>query len=435
LGGWPDLGGGVSPRPSDVIPLAEARRQVLEAVGPLAPVRVALVQALGCVTAGDIVAAETVPSFANSSMDGFALRAADTIGAPVTLRVVATTLAGMGPSELGAGQAVRLMTGAPLPAGADAVCMLERTAGGAGPDEVRVLDRVDRGNFVRQPGDDIRPGDVVVPGGTGLRPGHLGVLGSLGESTVRVHPRPHVGVLSTGDELTAPGEPLGPGRIRDANGPSLMALVRASGCTAVDLGTTADDVGAIVAAVGQGVGCCDAFVVSGGVSVGDADVVKAALQELCGDSARWLQVAIKPAKPLAFGVLASSAPLFGLPGNPVSAMVSFELFARPALMTMAGEREVDHPVAVGVADEDLARPADGKIHFLRVEAAYGDDGLLHARPSGAQQSHVLTAMAAANALAVVPDGDGVRRGERVHLLLLRPDDVAGSPDTTAALPW
>ncbi len=407
-----------------MISLDAARRIVLDACSPLAPVDLAVGEALGCVTAEPIVAHEPVPAFANSAMDGFALRAADVSAAPTTLRVVGTTMAGMGPGSLRAGEAIRIMTGAPVPAGADAVCMVERTEPGPAPDQVVIHGPLDAGTFIRSPGDDLQVGQTVIAPGTELGPGHLGVLASLSRTEVRVHRRPVVGVLSTGDELLEPPAPLIPGKIRDANRPSLLGLLRRSGFGATDLGVVPDDEVAIEAAVTGAFAACDAVIASGGVSVGDADLVRTAWESLCGDSARWLQVAIKPAKPFAFGVTPGGVPLFGVPGNPVSAMVSFELFARPGLRAMAGHRIRVPPTVTAVADEALRRPDDGKVHFLRVRAALDAKGRLRVRLTGVQQSHVLHAMAAANALAVVPEPPGIDAGSAVEVLLL---DIGVAP--------
>jgi molybdenum cofactor synthesis domain-containing protein len=359
-------------------------------------------------------------------MDGYALRAADTAGGDVRLRVVGSVMAGLvGEMTVGAGEAVRIMTGAPLPAGADAVCMVERTSTEDAGSVVLVHGPVAPGEYVRRAGEDIEAGQVAIEEGTVLGPPHLGVLASLGEMAVLVHPRPRVGVLSTGDELTLPGCPLRPGAIRDANRPALLAQVRASGFGAEDLGIVADDEDSVAEALVAATTRCDAVVTSGGVSVGDRDYVKVVLDKLTGGQMRWMQVAIKPAKPLAFGVLAASGtPVFALPGNPVSALVSFELFVRPALRKMAGHRQLDRPALDGLADEDLRRPADGKLHLARVVAAFGADGRLHVRSSGGQASHLLRAMAAANALALLPDGEGVRRGDRVRVMLLDADGLA-----------
>jgi molybdenum cofactor synthesis domain-containing protein len=287
---------------------------------------------------------------------------------------------------------------------------------------------------VRGAGDDLRAGQAVFAPGDELTPARLGVLASLGVTEVTAHPRPRVGVLSTGDELVTGGEPLRPGQIRDSNRPTLLALVAAAGFTPVDLGRAPDDKAAITEALERGAAGCDAVLSSGGVSMGDTDLVKVVLDEI-GDM-RWMQVAIRPAKPLAFGVVGAAGaaggaggrrvPVFGLPGNPVSSLVSFELFARPALRRMAGQPDarLHRPRLAAVADEPLPRRPDGKVHFARVEARVAADGQLHVRSAGGQGSHQLSGAARADALAVLADGDGVAAGDGVPVLLLG-DPVGG----------
>ena len=403
-----------------MISLGDARDRVLRDCRPLDIVEVAVDDAIGLVTAEEVLAPEDVPPFANTAMDGFAVVAADTAGAseeaPVRLPVVGTVAAGTrDPVTVAAGHAARIMTGAAIPPGADAVVMVELCRPSADGDEVEVLAEVAPGNHVRPAGDDLRAGDVVIAPGLELTAGHLGLLAGVGRSHVRVVRRARVGVMSTGDELVDGGAALAPGQIRDANRHSLLALLRDLGCEAVDLGIVADDVAAIRAAIVDGVGSCDALVTSGGVSMGDFDFVKVVLDEL-GDM-DWMQVAIRPAKPLAFGTV-DGVPVFGLPGNPVSSMVSFELFARPGLRQMMGHEDTGRSVVTAVADEGLAREADGKIHLVRIVASVVDDGKVHVRSAGGQGSHQLSAMAAANALAVVPDGPGVEPGGPVEAILL-----------------
>ena len=399
-------------------PLREVQAAVLRECLPLTPRAVDLRDALGCVTSTALEAEELVPPFDNTAMDGFAVQAADTTDPPVELKIVGTLAAGADPSriEMSAGEAVRIMTGAPMPRGADAVVMVERTR--AEGDVVVIEHHAALGEHVRRAGDDLRPGDVVVDAGTVLTPAHLGVLASLGYARVPVFPRPRVGVLSTGDELVEGSAELRPGQIRDSNRPTLLALVRDSGFTPVDLGLARDDESTIAAAVQKGLATCDALVTSGGVSVGDFDYVKAVLDRL-GSMRSW-QVAIKPAKPLAFGTV-EGKPVFGLPGNPVSSMVSFELFARPALRQMSGHRRTFRPQVEAVVAEPIRRRPDGKLHLVRVVAATGDGGQWTVRPVGGQGSHQLAAAAAANALALVPDGDGLAAGATVKLLVLRGD--------------
>jgi molybdopterin molybdotransferase len=311
------------------------------------------------------------------------------------------------------------MTGAPMPDGADAVVMVERTAA-KGDDEVDIGEAVVAGTNVRDVGGDIQPGDVVVRAGSVLTPARVGVLAEIGSTSVQVYRRPRVGVLSTGDELVAGGGSLAAGQIRDSNRPALLALVRTSGFEAVDLGLVPDDEDAIVDAIDGGVTRCDALLTSGGVSMGAVDLVKVVLGKLA--DMRWMQVAIRPAKPFAFGLVdhgpPPKVPVFGLPGNPVSSLVSFELFARPALRQMAGHTGLERPRVSAVVDEPLRRRPDGKTHFARVVCAYEADSRYHVRSSGGQGSHQLAAMAAANGLAVLPDGDGAALGDMVDVLLL-----------------
>ncbi|MBS1264566.1 MAG: Molybdopterin molybdenumtransferase [Acidimicrobiaceae bacterium] len=397
-----------------MIPLEEARAYVLDRCpAPVADV-VDLRGALGLVLSEPVDAVEAVPPFDNTAMDGFAVRAGDTTGPPVALSIVGTLAAGsVSDTEVGAGEAMRIMTGAPMPPGADAVVMVERTSVTADDTVVTVEIEVPVGNHVRGAGEDLRPGQEVFAAGTVLGPAHIGVLASLGCSSVAVYRRLRVGVLSTGDELVT-GTP-GPGQIRDSNREALLALLEDSGVTGVDLGLVADDEQEIERAIVAGVADCDAVLTSGGVSMGDFDYVKAVLDRI-GDM-RWMQVAIRPAKPLAFG-LVDGTPVFGLPGNPVSSMVSFELFARPALLSMFGHVLVERPRVMAVSDGGLGRRPDGKVHFARVAVTY-TDGRYRVRSAGGQGSHQLAAMASADGLAVIPDGDGVPGGGEVEVLLLR----------------
>lgn len=419
----------------------EARDHVLAGCAPLAPRRVALAEAAGTVLAEAIVATEDVPPFANTAMDGFAVRAADTAGAadgaPVRLEIAGTLLAGAAPDvAVGPGQAVRIMTGAPLPPGADAIVMVERTAvpavGPGRPAVVEVSVAVEPGNHVRPAGDDVSVGDLVFGPGEALTPGHIGVLATLGVTRPLVVPRPVVGVLSTGDELVDGDVPLGPGQIRDSNRVALLALLAERGFAGVDLGRAPDDDGAIAAALERGAASCDAVISSGGVSMGDVDLVKVVLDRI--GSMRWMQVAIKPAKPLAFGTVARAGggdrriPVFGLPGNPVSSLVSFELFAGPGLRRLAGfgDDRLDRPRVTALAAAPLRRRPDGKVHFPRVVCAWdAATGRYRVEAAGGQGSHQLTAMARADALAVLPDGDGVDAGGEVEVLLLH--ETASAP--------
>ncbi len=402
-----------------MLPLETARSFVLDRCRARTPAHVPVADALGLVTASEIIASEDIPQFANTAMDGFAVRSADVADAPCELRVVETIPAGHAPQvTVGPGEASRIMTGATIPPGADAVVMVERTAiisePSADAEIVRVEVSVPADNHVRPIGDDLGAGEPVFPAGTELTAGHLGVLCSLGMTDVEVFGRLRVGVLSTGDELVDDGSPLQPGQIRDSNRRTLLALAHRADVTPVDLGLARDDPAEIEAALRTGVETCDAIVTSGGVSMGDFDYVKEVLDRI-GDM-RWMQVAIKPAKPLAFGTV-GDVPVFGLPGNPVSSMVSFELFARPGLRSMMGHPQPIRPTDLAFAAEDLPRRPDGKTHFMRVLAT-PLGGRIEVRSAGGQGSHMLWAMAKSNALAVVPDGTGIRAGDKVDVLLL-----------------
>jgi molybdenum cofactor synthesis domain-containing protein len=411
-----------------VIPLDEAQEFVLGHCKPLPPRALPLDAALGCVVSTDVTATEPVPSFANSSMDGYAVRAHDTLGAPVRLQVVGSVMAGhVLEGQVGPGQAVRIMTGAPVPAGADAVCMVEQTEVDSDGGHVTILQHLEPGDFVRPPGRDVAVGAVVAPAGTVLSPAYLGVLAGQGMAEVLAHPRPRVGVLSTGDELYSGPGPLPPGTIRDANRATLLGLARREGWDCVDLGIVGDQESALVEVIMRGAETCDAILTSGGVSVGDLDLVKVVLERLSSGTMRWMQVAIRPAKPFAFGILAGSGtPVFGLPGNPVSAMVSFELFVRPALRTFGGHRALHRPVVRARAAHGLPRQSDGKLHLLRGHVTVDRQGAWWVSTTDGQESHQLRSMAEANALILLPDGTGAPADALVDVLLLDADNL-GSP--------
>ena len=399
-----------------VIPLPEARSYVLDRVDRLGAVSARLADAAGLVLSEPVVAHELVPPFANTAMDGFAVIAADTAEAPVTLEVTGTVAAGAPATRpLEPGQAMRIMTGAPMPEGADAVVMVERTSYDPETSQVDVEIAVGEGNHVREAGEDVKPGDELFAAPTVLSAGHLGVLASVGLSEVRVYRRPVVGVLSTGDELVDEPRSLKPGEIRDSNRRTLLTMLEESGMEPVDLGIARDNETAIAEAFRGGADRCDAILSSGGVSMGAFDYVKVVLDRL-GDM-RWMQIAIKPAKPFAFGLIGTT-PVFGLPGNPVSSMVSYELLARPALRKMAGHRRLDRPVRRAVSEEPFGRHDDGKTHFLRVTGSQDETGRWHVRKLTGQGSHQLTAMARADALAIIPDGAEIAAGDEVEIVPL-----------------
>jgi molybdopterin molybdotransferase len=399
-----------------VIDLEDAQRLVLEACPPLAPVTVAAAEALGRVLAVDVVAGEDVPPFANSAVDGYAVHAADLQDGPAELTVVGEVAAGAEPFSrpVARGEAVRIMTGAPLPDDVDAVEMVEDSEP-LGGGRVRLTRRLEPGASVRSAGDDVRTGDTVITAGTVITPAVAGVLASINAQELTVHPAPRVAVLSTGDELVTDGSPLRPGQIRESNAVMLAPLLAEAGCVVDHRGTVRDDEAALEAVLRDAAETCDAIVTSGGVSMGEYDVVKAVLGRIA--EMAWMQIAIKPAKPFAFGTL-DGTPIFGLPGNPVSSLISFELLARPALRRMMGHHHLARPSVVAVADADLDRRPDGKVHFLRVTGTFDDDGRYHVRPVSAQGSHQLAATALADALAVVPDGTGLPAGSEVAVLFL-----------------
>jgi molybdenum cofactor synthesis domain-containing protein len=322
--------------------------------------------------------------------------------------------------EVRPGEAIRIMTGAPMPYGADASVMVEVTERLVDGNRVRIGQSVPRGASVRVTGDDVRVGDRLFGAGTLVTPAIAGVLASVNVRSALAVRRPRVAVLSTGDELVDDGAPLARGQIRESNKTMLLGMVDAAGCDAVDLGVVRDDEAELESVLGVAAEAWDAVVTSGGVSMGDFDVVKAVLSRVA--DMRWMQIAIKPAKPFAFGMLARESgeqvPVFGLPGNPVSSLVSFELFARPALLQMAGRATIDRPTLPAVVDEDLRRRPDGKVHYVRVRGSFCGDGRYHVRSVGGQGSHQLAATAHAQALAVLPDGDGVPAGGEVTAIIL-----------------
>ena len=421
-----------------------ARERILAQIqAPLASENVVVDAALGRVLATPIHAAVTLPPWDNSAMDGYALVASDvrgaSEGAPIRLAVAGEVAAGTAATiAVTPGRVLRIATGAPLPAGADAVVPVEETtpldaAGATGargrdatgplPAAVLVHAATPSGANVRRAGSDVTAGEVILEAGLGISPQAIAVIAGSGSSTAAVHRRPRVAVLATGDEIRLAGEPLGPAGIPDANGPGLRALAAAAGADVIDLGVSRDELADATArlrsALDQG---ADAIVVSGGVSVGPFDVVKAAFEAI-GRIELW-RVAVQPGKPFVFGTAAGTVPrtgggetrpvlLFGLPGNPVSTFVTFELFVRPAIRRLAGRRSLFRDVDRGVL-QDVASTSPGRRAFLRVTAhrdatgrvARDDLGrvpLRLARGPAGQGSHVLSALAAADGLAVIPE--------------------------------
>lgn len=448
---------------------------VLRTVRPLDPIELPLAEALGCVLTQDVTAPAALPPFDNSSMDGYAVRTADVEGAtdayPSVLRVIGEVAAGSAaPPIVGPGQAARIMTGAPLPPGAEAVVPVEWTDGGSGTDlpadamapagsaagsaegsaagsaegtaggesawgtgkgeegsaEVRVFRPVAAGAHVRPRGGDIAAGTLALPAGIVLGPPQLGLLAATGRASVPVRPRPRVVVLSTGSELVPPGQPLGPGQIHDANGPMLTAAAVAAGAVAYRAAAVADDPLTLRAALADQLSRADLVVTSGGVSVGAYDVVKEAFATP-GSGVEFRRLAMQPGKPQGFGLTGpAGTPLFALPGNPVSAYVSFEVFVRPALRTLAGHGRADRhrPRAVARLDTGsrapLSSPA-GRRQFLRGSYTPPRPGQPTGtvRPVGGPGSHLIAALARADALIDIPETvTAVPPGAEVTVVLL-----------------
>jgi len=410
------------PNPTDLVPFDQARAAVLERLRPLPAREVPLGDALGCVLADDVTAAEDLPPFANSAMDGFAVRAADLAGAsdqePVALEVTGEVFAGTARlPTVQAGGAARIMTGGPLPPGADAVVPVEQAT--VDGDAVRIRLAPGERQFVREAGEDVRAGTVVLERGRVLDPAAVGMLASVGRRLVPVHPKPRVTVVSTGDELVDPGDSLGPGQIRDSNSWLLVAQARAAGADAFRCGKLRDDPEALRRGFALAAAEGDLVLTSGGVSVGERDYTKQVLAEL-GD-VRSFRVAMQPGMPQAFG-FAAGTPLYGLPGNPVSCFVVFEVLVRPALRRLAGHPDdrLDRPRVVARLGEPVRSPP-GKVSFLRVRLQVGDDGLV-ATLTGHQGSGVLSSCVAADGLAVVPaERRELDAGAAVQVVLLRED--------------
>lgn len=395
-------------------PLGEVQRSVLASVPLLEPEATRVQQARGLVLAQEVIAPFDVPPFANSAMDGFAVQAADTLPPPAELAVIEDVAAGYVASRTVApGMAIKIMTGAPLPGGADAVVKVEDTTQSG--DRVRIAEGVVAGQNVRPAGGDLVAGTVVFEAGTRLTPHHLGVLTSIGVFEPVVRRRPVVAVLSTGDEVVSASTPLTPGKIHDSNRPQLIALLDELGADVIDLGIVGDDQDELRAVLARGSAEADVLFSSGGVSMGEYDMVKKIVAE-SGDVQLW-RVAIKPAKPFAFGHLAGT-PFFGLPGNPVSVVVAFEQFARPALLKMMGATALFRSRIPAVLATAVQTDPE-KTVFLRTVATLEGDGWV-ARPATGQASNQLTALARANAFAVVPVGTaGLESGSRVELEMFR----------------
>jgi molybdopterin molybdotransferase len=411
-----------------MISVEEALAHVLTHFHPLEPERVPLLESLDRVLTEDIISDMNVPPFDNSAMDGYAVIAADITHAseenPVTLSVIGEVAAGYtATSPVVRGSAIRIMTGAPLPVGADTVVRFEDSSEGCERGAkrrncVEIMKAIRLGDNVRMAGEDIRADEVVFPKGTVVREGEIGVMASLGKKYVSVHRRPRVAILATGDELVEIDEPVTPGKIRNSNGYSNAAAVLKAGGVPVQLGIARDNIKDLTAKIREGLDAdCDLFITSAGVSVGDYDIVKDVLNT--EGELRFWQVRMKPGKPLAFGILHGKkrVPLLGLPGNPVSAMISFDVFARPAILTMLGRREFARPTVRAVLQGDVKNNSQRR-NIIRV-VVEKRDGVFVCRSTGAQGSGILTSIARANGFLVVPEEVAlVRAGETVEVQML-----------------
>ncbi|MCA9917028.1 MAG: molybdopterin molybdotransferase MoeA [Anaerolineales bacterium] len=395
---------------AEYLTVQEALTAVLAGVSVLPAENVPLLDALGRVLAQDVVAQDSLPPFANSSMDGYALIAADLAEAsqqtPMTLRVVGDVAAGAVPDVVvERGTAVRIMTGAPVPPGADAVVPVEdtneawRNRERPLPEKIQVNRSVESGDYIRHPGEDIQSGQVVLEKGHILRPQEIGILASLGISQVSAVRRPKVAILATGDELLEVDQPLQPGKIRNSNGYTQAAQILALGAIPVQLGIAGDTETAVRQKLQAGLEAnVDLFISSAGVSVGAYDVVKGVL-EAEGNVGFW-RVRMRPGKPLAYGTY-HGIPYLGLPGNPVSAMVSFERFARAAIRKMAGHTQLDRPTLQATVQNEIH--SDGRESYIRAIVSPTADGY-QATVTGDQGSHIMTSLVKANALLIVPEG-------------------------------
>ena len=406
------------PRP--LLTVAQARERILDRVAALDSETVALPEARGRVLAEEIRSERDVPPFANSAMDGYAVRARDVAQAsaaqPVRLRVLGEIRAGAAPpGSVQPQTALRIMTGAMIPDGSDAVVRVEDTAEHDGTVDVRVP--VAAGTSLRAAGSDLHRGDLLATAGRVVTPGLIGVLASAGRAAVQCVRRPRVLVLTTGDELREPGEALGPGQITNTNRYTLLAAVQDAGGIVIDAGVARDERGDLIERLGAA-GDADLVVTTGGVSMGAYDLVRGLLEER--EAVTFWQVALRPGKPLMFATV-GGVPLIGLPGNPVSTLVAFELFVRPALLKLQGRTDLERPRLTAIAEEPLHNPPHLEQYFRGI--ARHDGARLLVRLTGDQGSHVLRSMADANCLVVVPLGTSeVAAGSPVEILSLGPID-------------
>lgn len=398
--------------------VADARKMILDETRPLAAARVVLADAGGCVLTEDVVAPIALPSWDNSAVDGYAVRAMDVAAAsennPIHLGILGEQAAGSsGASQVLEQHCIRIFTGAPIPAGADAVVMQEDTrphhAG-----YVAVVEGVEAGEHIRRAGEDVAAGAVVLRAGTVVGSAHVAMAAAVGLNRLAVHPRPRVGVLATGAELVEPGTRLQPGQIYNSNSPLLCSLAKQAGCDVIDLGIADDSKDALQEKIDYGLSECDVVITAGGVSVGEHDLVKEVLVDL-GCQQRFWQVSMKPGKPFVFATRAPKM-VFGLPGNPVSAAVTFLVLVRPSLMRLRGFETVDLPRVSAVAAADFVNRGE-RVHYMRakLEQSSASDGWT-VRPLPRQGSHVISSLTEADCLVEVPACRTISAGTEVPAL-------------------
>jgi molybdopterin molybdotransferase len=401
-----------------LLPVDDARARVLGAISPLAPLQLPLAEAHGCVSAEDVVATHSLPAFASSAMDGFAVRSSDVADAdperPAELKVVGRSMIGHRPEQVvGGGEAIAIATGAPIPSGADTIVPIENAQ--VHGEVVHLFEAAPAGRHVRPVGEDVAEGSVLVERGKRLGAPELGLLANAGHATPLVHPRPRVVVLSTGDELIPPTDSPEYGQVRDSNAYTIFGALREAGAMPVLAGIVKDDADSLKETVLDYLIQADAFISSGGVSVGERDVVKAAFFRR-GD-VDFYKVAMQPGMPQGFGQI-EGKPYFGLPGNPVSVFVSFELFVRPAMLKMMGRSQLDRPQVTATLTDDVAGPV-GKTQYARVVVERGDDGWV-ATPTGGRGSNLISTVARANGLAMIPPGTrSAPAGSQVQVMVFR----------------
>ncbi|MDI6869078.1 MAG: molybdopterin molybdotransferase MoeA [Coprothermobacterota bacterium] len=400
----------------------EALKIVLENCRPLASKKIELEDAFGLVLSEDIYSPENIPPFDNSAMDGYAVRAEDVLEAteerPVSLEIIQDLKAGTFAKTLvEPGKATRIMTGAPIPPGADAVVRKEFTIQKEGL--VSILKPVKRGTDIRPAGEDIRVGDLVLKKGTIVEEGEIGILAALGIDRVPVYPPPRVAIITTGDELVGVSEKLVPGKIRDTNTYTLLAQVRKVGARAIIFPRIPDKKESIIKVLKEALQC-DVIITTGGVSMGEYDYVKESLEDL-GARLHFWKVKQRPGHPMAFWTLVEK-PVFGIPGNPAASIICFEEYVRPALRKMMGYRFLFRPQVKALMGEDYAKESKGRLQFLRVKLERKDH--IYAYLAGAQGSAILTSMAAADALALVPEEvNSLKKGEEILVHLIHfPED-------------